>query len=91
LNGGVGIVHEPTGQIHLAPFDDVPGGHAELVNKLNLRPSECKGFAIFKQPDGKFVAINNSHLNGTQGQPGSVQMPSSTFAAIVQALEDAGL
>jgi hypothetical protein len=91
LNSGVGILHEPSGHISLAPFDDVPGGHAELVQRLNLPQAECKGFAITLQPDGTATAVNQSHLNGTQGNPGSLQMPPSTFAAIMQALKDAGL
>lgn len=90
-NHGVGILHEPTGQIRLAPFDDVPGGHDQLAGKWCLPESECKGFAIMKQLDGTFVVFNSSHLNGPQGQPGSLQMPPSTFAAIVQALQAAGL
>jgi len=32
-----------------------------------------------------------SHLNGPQGQPGSLQMPAPLFADIVQALQDEGL
>jgi hypothetical protein len=35
--------------------------------------------------------MNSSHLNGTQGQPGYLQMPDATFDAIVQALQGAGL
>src|SRR5438128_1537370 len=90
-NSGVGILHEPTGQIFLAPFDDVPGGHAELVQRMKLPHSECKGFAIVLQPNGTPAALNNSHLNGTQGMPGSLQMPSAMFDTIVRALKDAGL
>jgi hypothetical protein len=90
-NHGVGILHEPTGQIYLAPFDDVPNGHDELVAKWNLPASECKGFAIMKQPDGTFIPLNSSHLNGPQGQPGSLTMPLPTFSSIVQALQAAGL
>jgi len=91
FNSGVGVLHEPSGQIFLAPFDDVPGGHADLVQQLNLPPSECKGFAIVLQPDGSPTAVNSSHLNGTQGSPGSLQMPQATFDAIVDTLRDAGL
>jgi hypothetical protein len=91
LNGGVGILHEPTGQIFLAPFDTVPGGHFELVTRFRLAPADCKGFAIFLQPDGTFVPVNSSHLNGVQGQSGSLQMPASTFSGIIQSLQNAGL
>ncbi len=92
LNIGVGILHEPTGQVRLCPIDSLPnrGGHAELVGVLGLPLAECKGFMIGKQGDA-FVPINLSHLNGPQGQPGSLQMPAATFTAIVQALQVAGL
>jgi hypothetical protein len=90
-NLGVGIFHEPTGLIRLAPFDVVPGGHAELVLRLALPTVECKGFAIEKQMDGSFAAANFSHLNGSQGQPASLHMPQATFDGIRQALYQAGL
>jgi hypothetical protein len=92
LNVGVGILHEPTGQVFLTPIDSLPnqGGHAELTDVLKMPPSECKGFVIAKQ-QGNFVPVNMSHLNGPQGQPGSLQMPQTTFDAIVQALKNAGL
>jgi hypothetical protein len=91
LNAGVGILHEPTGKIHLRPFDQVPGGHAQLVGMMGLPLNECKGFAILKAADGWFIPVNNSHLNGPQGTPGSLQMPRVTFDEIVQALGAAGL
>jgi len=90
-NLAVGILHEPTGQIYLAPFDDVPGSHCELTQLWSLPDSECKGFGILLQPDGTWATINHSHLNGVQGQPGSLQMPATIFSAIVQALQQAGL
>jgi hypothetical protein len=92
LNLGVGVLHEPTAIIRLSPMDALPnrGGHAELVTLLGLPLSECKGFVICKQGDA-FLPVNASHLNGPQGQPGSLQMPSATFTAIVQALTAAGL
>lgn len=90
-NYGVGVLHEPTGCIRLAPFDDVPGGHAELADNHQLPRTECKGFVIAKRPDGTFRVENLSHLNGLQGQSGSLQMPATTFAAIVQAMQQAGL
>jgi hypothetical protein len=91
LNLGVGILHEPTGQIFLAPFDSVPGGHFELVTRFQFALADCKGFAITLLPDGTFVPINNSHLNGIQGQTGILQMPGATFSGIIQALQNAGL
>jgi len=91
LNAGVGILHEPTGRIFLRPFDDVPGGHVELVTVVGLPLNECKGFAILKEPGGSFVPVNNSHINGLQGASGSLMMPQATFAEIVQALQAAGL
>jgi hypothetical protein len=91
LNAGVGILHGPTGSIHLKPFDQVPGGHAQLAGMLGLPLVECKGFAILKAPDGRFVPVNNSHLHGPQGSPRSLQMPQATFDEIVQALGAAGL
>jgi hypothetical protein len=93
LNLGIGILHEPTGQIHLSPMDQLPNrnGHDDLVTRLQLPPDECKGFAIGIQKDGALVPVNLSHLNGPQGQPGSLQMPADTFAAILQALQVAGL
>jgi hypothetical protein len=91
LNAGVGILHEPTGRIYLKPFDQVPGGHAQLAGDLGLPLSECKGFGIAKAAGGAYVPVNNSHLNGPQGLPGSLQMPQPTFADIVRALQAAGL
>lgn len=91
LNAGVGILHEPTGRIHLMPFDLVPGGHAQLAGSLGVPLSECKGFGIFKAVNGAFIPVNSSHLNGPQGMPGSLQMPASTFQEIVKALQAAGL
>jgi hypothetical protein len=92
LNLGVGILHEPTGRISLLPMDRLPnrGGHNELVQLFNVPSSECKGFVIVKANDG-FLPVNISHLNGIQGQPGSLQMPPVTFSEIVQALTSAGL
>jgi hypothetical protein len=92
LNLGVGILHEPTGQVRLCPIDSLPnrGGHAEFAGVLGLPLAECKGFVIGKQGDA-FVPVNLSHLNGPQGQPGSLQMPAATFADIVRALRAAGL
>jgi hypothetical protein len=91
LNAGVGILHEPTGTIHLRPFDMVPGGHAQLAGDLGLALRDCKGFAIVQAPDGSFVPVNRSHLNGPQGAPGSLQMPQPTFGEIVRALRAARL
>jgi hypothetical protein len=91
LNAGVGVLHEPTGRIHLKPFDQVPGGHAQLAGMMGLPLMECKGFAIVKATDGRFVPVNISHLNGPQGTPGSLQMPQATFDEIVRALGAAGL
>jgi hypothetical protein len=91
-NAGVGVLHEPTGQIRLAaPFDTVPGGHADLVTKGQWPAGECKGFVIVPDGQGGFAVGNVSHLNGVQGRPGSLQMPQATFDAIRQALRDAGL
>ena len=91
LNAGVGVLHEPTGTISLRPFDQVPGGHAQLAGDLGLPLNECKGFGIFKAPGGAYVPVNASHLNGPQGVPGSLQMPQPTFAEIIAALQAAGL
>jgi hypothetical protein len=91
LNLGVGILHEPTGRISLRPFDQLPGGHAQLAGDLALPLGECKGFGIAKAAGGAYVPVNSSHLNGPQGSPGSLQMPASTFAEIVAALQAAGL
>jgi hypothetical protein len=76
---------------HLAPMDNQKvGGHDDLIYLLGLPAHECKGFAIGEQ-NGQFIPINRSHLNGPQGQPGSLQMPQDVFNAIVQALRAAGL
>jgi hypothetical protein len=90
-NYGVGVLHEPTGRICLAPFDVVAGGHTELTSQKSLPNSECKGFVIVKQANGTFTAINLSHLNGNQGQPSSLRMPQATFDGILAALRNAGL
>ena len=91
-NLGVGILHVPSGHIHLIPFDSLPmrGGHAEFAGLLHLPLDQCRGFVIATQPAG-FLVSNMSHLNGPQGQPGSLQMPAPLFADIVQALQDEGL
>jgi hypothetical protein len=91
-NFGVGILHEPTGRIFLSPFDDLPNqaGHADLVQVAGVSIRECKGFVIVERA-GSFQAVNNSHLNGLQGQPGSLQMPATLFAQIELALRHAGL
>jgi hypothetical protein len=93
LDLGVGVLHEPTGRIYLLPFHQLPnrGGHDELVTVLQLIPSECKGFVIAVQSVGSFIPVNLSHLNGPQGQPGSLRMPAVTFASIVHSLQNAGL
>jgi hypothetical protein len=90
-NLGVGVLHEPTGRIHLAPFDLVPGGPADLAGRFAFPLVECKGFVVSSAAAGGSQVINHSHLNGPQGQPGSLQMPQSTFGAIVQALTNCGL
>ncbi len=90
LNSGLGILHEPTGQIHLIPIDIV-GGHVGFAILLGLPENEWKGFGIGINPDGTFTAMNVSQLNGPLGQLGSLQMPQSTFQSILQALQGAGL
>jgi hypothetical protein len=91
-NAAVGIIHEPTGRIFLKPFDDVPGGHAQLAGDQGLPLNEAKGFVIRKHAGG-YQAINVSHLNNAAGQgaTGSMQMPADLFDAVVQKLKDAGL
>jgi hypothetical protein len=91
-NVGVGVVHEPTGRVYLKPFDDLPmgGGHQELASLTQLPLGECKGFVIGLLHGG-YVVVNSSHLNGPQGQPGSLQMPAPLFLDIEQALRAAGL
>lgn len=90
-NFGIGVLHEPTGQIVLAPFDRVPGGHAELASDQGWGLDACRGFVVTAGGQGKYVVVNHSHLNGLQGQPGSLKMPSATFDAIRHALQTAGL
>jgi hypothetical protein len=92
LNSGVGLLHQPTGRIYLQPMDSLPNkcGHDDLAQIVNVPTSECKGFAVVKS-NGNFIPLNLSHLNGPQGQPGSLQMPQPVFDQIVQALNDAGL
>ncbi len=86
---GVGILHLPADKIVLAPFDSV-GGHDALVLRENFLPVDCRGFVIVLS-SGAFDVINSSHLNGTQGQTGSLQMPQSLFATIESELRRAGL
>jgi len=90
-NVGIGILHEPTGQIFLAPFDDLQGGHDRLVVREQFADADCKGFAVVHLPSGSFDAVNASHLNGVPGQPGSLLMPDPLFQALVSALRQAGL
>jgi hypothetical protein len=90
-NVGVGMLHEPTGQISLEPFNDLQGGHDQLVARKQLVDADCKGFVVVRLADGSFDAVNNSHLNGPQGQPGSLFMPAAVFQAIVRTLRQAGL
>ena len=90
VNSGLGVLHEPTGRIYLVPFDDA-GGHDLFAKLLGLPASECKGFAITINPDGTFMPMNVSSLNGPQAGPSALQMPLPTFQSIVQALLDAGL
>src|SRR5437870_5718081 len=90
-NLGVGIIHEPTGQIHLRPFDDVPGGHAQLASDLGFPLAEVKGFIIGKSGND-YQVINASHLNNlaAQGATGSLQMPDDLFQKVLQGLSNAG-
>jgi len=87
---GVGILHEPTGEIRLSTVGQV-GGHDGLVQVSMWPARDCKGFVIGRNADGTFSVHNFSGLNGPQGQPGSLQMPTATFQSIEQALKDAGL
>ena len=89
---GIGVLHEPTGNVYLTTMKQIPNqnGHAGFVEQLGLQQSECKGFQLFRA-SGRFVAVNNSHLNGTQGQPGSLQMPESLFGSILSQLKSMGL
>jgi hypothetical protein len=89
-NIGVGIIHEPTGRVFLKPFDDVPGGHAQLAGDLGFPLSEVKGFIVGRSGAGHQV-VNLSHLNSGQGSPGPMQMPQPLFDAVLQSLRDAGL
>jgi hypothetical protein len=90
-NIGIGLLHEPSGRLHMAPFNDLQGGHDELLARTGLPDLECKGFGIGLDPNGVFEVVNKSHLNGPQGQPGSLLMPLQLFQAIVAALRQAGL
>ena len=90
-NLGIGILHEATAQLHIAPYDVIKGGHDALVALHALAANECKGFAISRKPNGSFEAVNVSHLNGPQGQTGSLQMPLALFKSIEAALSQAGL
>jgi len=74
------------------PMDSRPdvAGHATLEGLVGLPQSECRGFVITKTI-GSYSAVNFSHLNGPQGQPGSLLMPPSIFNDIVKALQAAGL
>jgi hypothetical protein len=89
---GVGIIHEPTGQVHLKPFDAVPGGHVRLAGDLGLPLNEVKGFVVGLSADS-YQAINASHLSNSSGQgaSGTMQMPQALFASVLQSLKDAGL
>lgn len=91
-NIGIGVLHEPTGRIHLMPINSLPdrNGHAELVELLKLSGSDCKGF-IIALGGGVFVVLNQSHLNGPQGTPGSLKMPAHTFNNVLRELTHAGL
>jgi hypothetical protein len=89
---GLGVLHEPTGNTCVLPFDQSGGlGHVGLVRTLKVPRQECKGFVIQKNPDGTFAVKNFSGLNGPQGQPGSTRMPQATFDEITKALQAAGL
>jgi hypothetical protein len=90
-NVGIGIYHELTDRVFLAPFDNLRGGgHAALVVAQGLRLSDCKGFVVGRSGNG-WTVLNVSHLNGPQGQPGSLAMPLPLFASIELALHAAGL
>jgi hypothetical protein len=90
-NIGVGILHQPTGQIRMAPYDDLLGGHDALTARCSLDNQECKGFVVVLRPDGQFDCVNNSHLNGAQGKPASLQMETALFQEIVNTLRTGGL
>jgi hypothetical protein len=90
-NFGVGVLHEPTGRIFLAPYDDLGGGHDLLVAKRHLTAFDCKGFVVILLLNGTFDTLNHSHLNGTQGQPASLSMPNGTYQEIGTTLRQAGL
>lgn len=91
-NLGIGLVHEPTGHVHLKPFDTVPGGHAQLAGDLRLPLNEVKGFVIGLSGRA-YQVLNVSHLNNPAGQGagGPLQMPQPLFDSVQQALKDAGL
>jgi hypothetical protein len=90
-NIGVGIIHEPTGLVFVKPFDDVPGGHAQLALDRRLPLHESRGFVIGRAGSG-YQVMNRSHLNGPgQGSPGPMQMPQPLFDAVLQSLKDGGL
>lgn len=91
-NLGVGVIHLPTGAVSMCPFNDLPhgGGHAELVQILGLKQTDCRGF-IVGLLGTHYTIVNASHLNGPQGQPGSVRMSPALFAQLEQALRQAGL
>ena len=90
-NLGVGILHDPTGQLRLAPYNDLGGGHDLLTSRFQWPNQQCKGYVVVRLPDGSFDAVNLSHLNGPQGQPGSLQMDRALFQTILTALRQAGL
>lgn len=88
---GLGVIHLPTGRLHLRSFDSVGRrGHEALVSRLGYVAADCRGFVIVK--DGpSFHVLNVSQLNGPQGRPGSLNMADDLFNNIVKELRHGGL
>jgi hypothetical protein len=90
-NIGVGVIHEPTGRVFLKPFDDVPGGHAQIAGDAGIPLSEARGFLVGRSGSG-YQVVNLSHLNSpAPGSPGPMQMPQPLFDLVLQSLRNAGL
>lgn len=91
-DAGLGVLHLPTGTIHLASASALPNhGHLDIVNLCQLVADECRGFTMVKHPStGTVIVQNFSGLN--VGQPGSIKfgMEQSRFDDVMIALRAAG-
>ncbi|MHB1425395.1 MAG: hypothetical protein ACYC3I_19670 [Gemmataceae bacterium] len=101
-NIGVGVIDKRTEHVRLFSYDETDAfcranrhlqlgaGHEAAAAMAGIPPDQARGFLLAKQGSGWHVS-NQSHLNQPDAQANTMRMDGQLFAAIVSALQVAGV